>query len=39
VIAPALCVVVVVGLKRFECEWCSMRKNCGCYTVVAGERL
>jgi hypothetical protein len=38
-IAPALCVVVVLGMKRFERESCSMRKNCGCYTVVVGERI
>jgi hypothetical protein len=39
VIAPALCVVVVLGLKWFKCEWCSMRKNCGCYRVVVKERI
>jgi hypothetical protein len=39
VIVPALCVVVVLGLKRFERELCSMRKNRGSYTVVVGERI
>jgi hypothetical protein len=35
-IAPALCVVVVLALKRFERGPCSMRKN---YRVVVGERI
>jgi hypothetical protein len=30
---------VVLGLKWFEREQCSMRKDCGCHTIVEGERI
>jgi hypothetical protein len=32
-------VVVVLRLNWFERESCSMRKDCGCYTAVEGERI
>ena len=38
-IAPALCVVVVLGLEGFAREARSMRKNCGCYKVVVGAQI
>jgi len=33
------CIGVVLRLKWFEREPCSMRKDCGCHTIVEGERI
>jgi hypothetical protein len=39
VIARALCVVVVLRMKWFGFESCSMRKHCGSYELLKASEL